>query len=74
MCGVGGGGNRQRWAGVESPRLDHGLDPVTILSLLDLLKSGRIPLGLEFGPFSHPVGDALTRPCVPLSPGAGEVI
>lgn len=59
---------------MESLRLDRGSDPVTILSVLGLLKRGRVPLGLEFGPFSHPVSDDLTGPCAPLSSGAGEVI
>lgn len=74
MCGAGRGGDGQRWAGVESLRLDHGSDPVDIRSVLGLLERGRAPLGPEFGPFSRPVSDDLTRPCSPLSPGAGEVI
>lgn len=74
MCGVGRGGDRQKRARVEFPRLDHGLDPVTILSVLGLLKNGRVPVGLGSGPFSHSMSDDVARPQAPLSPGDGKVI
>ena len=51
---------------VESLSLDQGSDPVNILSVLDLLERGRVPLGPELGPFSHPVSDDLSRPCASI--------
>lgn len=67
MCGVAG-----RREGTEMGRrgdleTELWFESPHHLSLLGLLKSGRVPLGQEYGSFSWPTDDDLTRPLAPSS-------